>query len=222
MIENFTESKGFELICVIVNFGSGSKIIKYAKQYGIRGGTIFLGKGTIKSSILQLLELNEIRKEIVIMAGDKSTAFTVMDELNEKFDFKKPNHGIVFSTSIIKILGTKNCTCIDNKESRGVEKSMYNLILIIVDKGKAESAIEAATKAGSKGGTIINARGSGVHETSKLFSMDIEPEKEIVLIISENHLTESISSSISDQLEIDKPGNGIIFIQDLDKTYGLY
>lgn len=222
MIEHCTDSSGFELICIIVNFGHGSKIIRYAKQYGIKGGTIFLGKGTVKSSILQLLELNEIRKEIVLMAADRSTAYTVMEELNKKFDFKKPNHGIAFSTSIINILGTRNCTCKDNQESRGVKNLMYNIIFVIVDKGKAESAIEAATKAGSKGGTIINARGSGVHETSKLFSMEIEPEKEIVLIISENHLTESIASSIRDQLEMDKPGNGIIFIQDVNKTYGLY
>ena len=35
-----------ELLIVIVNNGLGSKILKYAKQNGITGGTIFLGKGT--------------------------------------------------------------------------------------------------------------------------------------------------------------------------------
>lgn len=222
MIEHCMDNKSFELICVIVNFGQGSKIIRYAKQYGIKGGTIFLGKGTVKNSILQLLELNEIRKEIVLMAADRTTAYSAMQELDKKFEFKRPNHGIAFSTSIMSILGTKNCTCSDNMESRGVENTMYNVIFVVVDKGRAESAIEAATKVGSKGGTIINARGSGVHETSKLFSMEIEPEKEIVLIISEDHLTESIASSIRERLEMDKPGNGIIFIQDVNKAYGLY
>lgn len=77
-------------------------------------------------------------------------------------------------------------------------------------------------EAGSKGGTIINARGSGIHETSKIFSMAIEPEKEIVLILSEEESTEGIVASIRKKLKIDEPGNGIIFIQEVSKTYGLY
>ncbi len=221
MARDCTDSREFELIYVIANDGQGSKIVKYAKQNGIRGGTIFLGKGTVKNSILQLLELNETRKEIVLMAADNSTASIVMEELNEKFDFRRPNHGIAFSTSVKSIVGERDLGCIVNEESRGAENSMYNVIFIIVDKGKAESAVEAATAAGSKGGTIINARGSGIHETSKLFSMEIEPEKEIVLIISEDKFTEAIVSSIREHLEMDKPGNGIIFVQNVNKTYGL-
>lgn len=94
--------------------------------------------------------------------------------------------------------------------------------LAIVDRVKAEDVIDAATKAGSKGGTIINGRGSGIHETKKLFLMDIEPEKEIVIILSEVDLTEAIVSSIRTHLRIDEPGNGIIFVQDVNKTYGIY
>lgn len=99
---------------------------------------------------------------------------------------------------------------------------MYHVITTIVDKGKAEDVIDAATKAGSKGGTIINARGSGIHETSKVFSMEIEPEKEIVIILSEADKTEAIVSSIKNELKIEEPGNGIIFVQDVNKTYGIY
>lgn len=216
------DNMDFELVCVIVNFGTGSKIIKHAKQYGLAGGTIFLGKGTIKNPILEFLELNEARKEIVLMAADKATTYTALEKLDSKFNFSKPHHGIAFSTSILSILGTKNSTVNNIEESRGVENQMYNIIFTIVDRGKGELVVEAANKAGSRGATIINARGSGIHETSKLFNMEIEPEKEVVLIISKNDLTSEIASSIRENLHIDTPGNGIIFIQDVNKTYGLY
>jgi len=81
--------------------------------------------------------------------------------------------------------------------------------------------MDVATKSGSRGGTIINARGSGIHETQKLFAMEIEPEKEIVLIIAKNEITELIVTSIREELKIDEPGKGIIFIQEVSKTYGL-
>jgi nitrogen regulatory protein PII len=221
-MQNNAENREIELLCVIVNFGLGSDIIKFAKQHGITGGTIFFGKGTIKNAILEFLDIAETRKEIVLMAAEAVTAHTVLEELNAKFKFSKPNHGIAFSTSITGILGAKSFTSKVDKENREVKNPMYNIIMSVVDKGKAEAVIEAAKEAGSRGGTIINARGSGIHETSKLFSMEIEPEKEIVMIISEKHLTEAITTSISDKLHMNEPGNGIIFVQDVNKTYGLY
>jgi nitrogen regulatory protein PII len=221
-MQNSFECKGFELICVIVNFGLGSEILKYAKHHGIGGGTIFLGKGTIKNALLEFLEIAETRKEIVIMAGESDKVYTVLDELNKKFKFDKPHHGIAFTTSIIGVLGIHNIMCDTDNESRGENSKMHNMILVIVERGKAENVIEAATKAGSRGGTIINARGSGKHETSKLFSMEIEPEKEMVLIVCEANLTNAITASINEELKIDEPGNGVVFVQEINKTYGLY
>jgi nitrogen regulatory protein PII len=221
-MEHSPENKDFELICLIVNFGIASKVVKVAKHNGISGGTIFLGKGTIKNRLLEFLEIQDVRKEIVLMIAEKSLAYSALEELNSEFQLYKPNHGIAFTTSVSNLLGTRSCKYNESKERRGVESIMYNAIFVVVDKGKAEGAIEAAVKAGSKGGTIINARGSGIHETNTVFSMEIEPEKEIALIISESKSTEAIVDSIRVNLKIDEPGNGIIFIQDINKTYGLY
>lgn len=211
-----------ELICFIVNFRLGSKILKKAKQYNVSGGTILLGKGTVNSKILDYLGLSDVRKEIVLMAADKEIAEAALEKLNKDFKLEKPNHGIAFTTSICGIAGTRSCKCNKKKEERGAENTMYHSITVIVDRGKAEDVIDAATKAGSKGGTIINARGSGIHETSKVFAIEIEPEKEIVLIISKSDKTEDIISSIKEELEIEKPGNGIIFVQNISEVYGLY
>ncbi|RQD71363.1 MAG: P-II family nitrogen regulator [Tindallia sp. MSAO_Bac2] len=219
---NDSACKEYELIYVIVNAGLGSKVLKFAKGCGITGGTVMIAKGTIKNPLLELLELNKIRKEIVLMAADQSTAFATMESLNKKFCFYKKNHGITFSIPLSGILGSEMLPCKNNGKKGEETNPMYQSIMVIVDRGNAESVIEAAVEAGSKGGTVIGARGSGIHETSKLFAMDIEPEKEIVLIISEKESTEKITSSIRKHMEIDKPGKGIIFVQDVSQTYGLY
>lgn len=221
-MDNISTDKELELLFAIVNFGLGSKVVRRAKQNGVSGGTVFLGKGTMNNHFLKLLDLGDIRKEIALMISDKQVAYTALEKLNKDFNFDKPNHGIAFSISVTSLFGARSYNYNNIKESRGVENTMYKAIFVIVDKGNAETAIEAATKAGSRGGTIINSRGSGIHETSKLFSMEIEPEKEIVLILSETSLTEPIVQSIKDQLQIDEPGNGIMFILDINKAYGLY
>ena len=214
------DAQQVELICVIVNFGLSSKVVKIAKKVGISGATICIGKGTVSSRILEFLALSETRKEIVIMLAGQSIADQALEALNSKMSFDKPNHGIAFRTDVKRVLGCRGYQKEKMPERR--LETMYNLIVAIVDKSKAEDVIETASKAGSRGGTIINARGSGIHETSKLFSMDIEPEKEIVLILTDSNLTDDITAAINNKLEMEKPGNGIIFVQDINKTYGLY
>lgn len=217
-----TGMTNFELVCVIVSFGLGSKVLQTAKKYGISGGSVLLGKGTIKNRLLELLAIYDVRKEIVLMVSDNKTANQALEQLDKKFKFSKPNNGIAFTTTVNSVIGASSLKSNPNIDERGAVNKMYHNITVIVEKGKAEYVIDAATEAGSKGGTIINARGSGIHETSKLFSMHIEPEKEIVMILSEQDSTEAIVASIRKKLKIDEPGNGIIFIQSVNNTYGLY
>ena len=99
---------------------------------------------------------------------------------------------------------------------------MYNVVIVVVEKGKAEEVIEAANKAGSTGGTIINARGAGIHEVQKFFSLEIEPEKEEVFIITKNENKDKIVASIRENLKIDEPGKGILYVLDVNEVYGLH
>ena len=98
----------------------------------------------------------------------------------------------------------------------------YELIYAIVNKGKGEEVVEAAQKAGSSGATIINARGSSVHETAKIFSIEIEPEKEIVLMIVKSDIKENICQTIIKDTNITEPGKGVLFTQSINEVYGLY
>jgi len=216
------DNKIFDLIVTVVDFGLGSKVIKTARESGISGGTIFLGTGTVDNRLLEILSLDHVRKEIAIMVTESSVAYEALDKLNEKFHFDKPNHGIAFIIPVSEVYGTRDSvseTII--KKDRGDENTMYKAIFTIVDRGKGENVMDAAKSAGARGGTIINARGSGIHETEILFSMPIEPEKEVVMILAKNEIVDNISSAIREELKIDEPGMGIMFVLDVNKTYGL-
>jgi nitrogen regulatory protein PII len=213
----------YELICVIVNYGVGGKVLKIAKKNGVRGGTVFYGTGTAKSKVLKFFEFAEQKKEIVVMVAPKALSFEATEIISRDLKFDKPNHGIAFTINVPVFLGGGNYEYIKNNKCRGEDmaEKKYNSIFTIVDKGKGEDVMDIATESGAKGGTIINARGSGIHETTKLFNMEINPEKEIVLILSEQQITKDIATAIRDKLKIDQPGNGIIFILDVNKTFGI-
>lgn len=213
-------TSSFELAYIIVNDGMASKVLHKAKKYGIPGGTIFRGKGTVNNRLMNFLSLYDQKKEIIVMCAESILIEDVLKKLNKEFQFSKPNHGIIFTVKTCEIIGSKSCSC--KNIGRGVEENMYQVIFTIVNRGIGEDVIDAAKLAGSKGGTIVNARGSGIHETMKLFNMEIEPEKEMVIIISKKEIANEIVDSIRKEVNIDKPGNGIIFVQDVGKVYGIY
>lgn len=98
---------------------------------------------------------------------------------------------------------------------------MYKAIFTIVDRGKADQVMDTAKSAGARGGTIFNGRGSGIHEQQTLFSFPIDPEKEIIMIIAANKDVEQIVNKIHEDMKIDEPGKGIMFVLDVNKAYGL-
>jgi nitrogen regulatory protein PII len=211
-------------LCVIVGFGLGSKVLRIARQNGVTGGTVLIGRGTIKRPLLELLAISDVRKEIVLMVGGEKVAETVMEQLAIKLKMARPNHGIAFITSVGRVLGASGLQQAEGHSTieEEVNPAMYQAITTIVDKGKGELVIDAAAAAGSRGGTILGARGAGIHEVSKLLAMEIEPEKEAVLILSRREDSDAIIDSIRRKLSIDEPGNGIIFVQEVSRTYGLF
>ena len=210
----------YELICCVVNDGLASKTLRIAKKYGVKGGTISFGCGAGSNRLLDMLGLDGARKEIVTMIIEKVLCAEAIKGISEEMEFEKPHRGIAFSMSVSAFIGSRN-EVENNFETQEVKKSMYSIIYVIVDKGKAKDVIEAASKAGSKGGTIINARGAGIHEAQKLFSVEIEPEKEKAFIITKSELKDDIVASIREQLKIDEPGNGVLFVVDANEVYGV-
>lgn len=97
----------------------------------------------------------------------------------------------------------------------------FELIVTIVNKGYSENVIDAAKKAGAEGGTIMNGRGTGVHENAKLFGIAIEPEKEVVLILIDTKKTETVLSAIFEEVELSKPNKGVAFVLDVEKAVGI-
>lgn len=100
-------------------------------------------------------------------------------------------------------------------------KKEYQLIITIVEEGKAEEVIEYAKKGGAEGGTILTGRGAGIHDTSKILGILIEPEKEVILTLIEKEKSEDVLEAISKGMELELPGKGIAFVVDVPRVVGL-
>ena len=213
------KSRHLEMLVVIVEHNKASKVLHLADEKGVTASVAMLGRGTASRTIFDYLGLNDKKKAVLMLFGKTEEITDLADYLVEKLEMDKPNHGIAYIESAFNVFGTEDNANGSENIKRG--ENMYNAIYTIVEKGNADDVIEAAQKGGSRGGTVMHARGSGSEEARKVFNMLIEPEKEIVLIISEEAKTKDIVESIRKETGIEERGKGIIFVTRVVNTYGL-
>ena len=95
-----------------------------------------------------------------------------------------------------------------------------SLITCIVQRGRAEKVVDAALKAGAPGATYYYGRGTGVRQKLGMLSKLIVPEKEIILIVTRDHQTDSVFEAIIKAGNLDKKGQGFAYINKIDRAVG--
>ncbi|WP_252315246.1 P-II family nitrogen regulator [Sinobaca sp. H24] len=95
------------------------------------------------------------------------------------------------------------------------------LVTVIVPKGKASKVIKSAKKAGAEGATVFHGRGSGVHEGTKRLGINIEPEKEIVLIIVPESIRRDVVDAVTEAVDMNKNGTGVGFVVNVSEMFGV-
>ncbi|MDR1958300.1 MAG: hypothetical protein LBQ54_04550 [Planctomycetaceae bacterium] len=98
----------------------------------------------------------------------------------------------------------------------------YELIITIVNKGWADHVIKVTRNAGAPGATVLHARGSGIHDITSFLGLAIEPEKEIILNVVPESISEKIVTEVADALNLKAPGTGISMILPLRGVTGLF
>lgn len=92
------------------------------------------------------------------------------------------------------------------------------LIMVIVNSGYSEKVMDLAKAAGAKGGTIFNASGSASVDAEKLYGITINPDKEVVMILVSNSITNDLLNILYDGVGTNSEAQGIAFSLPVDET----
>lgn len=201
----------FKQIISIVPHNSGELITNAAKAAGAGGGTIIMGRGTAKNGIVQLLGLGDISKDIVYILVQDSQCEAVLKKIEEVGSEKKAHFGVLFTLNVDSFIksGEKDFSKIGEQNME--QNNSYEMINVIVNKGYAEDAMDAARKAGAGGGTIISARGTAKEGDATFFGVEIVPEKEMLMILVPKEKKDDIINAIHSLKCFEKAGSGIVF-----------
>lgn len=192
-----------QLLRIILPRGKGSKFMNILKDHGATAIGCFYGEGSAPSEILCSLAIDKTKKEIVTALIEEETARKVIEKVSEKL--KAVNTAVAFSTSL-----------------EGENKMDYVCLYVIVDRHLGQKAIHIAQEHGARGATVIHGRGSGEGVKSRVFlSMNIEPEKDLVIMLIKKDLVEKIQKEIYEQMDLGSEGKGIIYSLPVNHVAGL-
>lgn len=100
-------------------------------------------------------------------------------------------------------------------------KYTHEAIFCIVNAGFSEAVMAAARDAGARGGTVIRARGTAAPDTEQKYQITVQPDKEIVMIITEKEKRDDILHALYIGVGLKTAGQGIAFSVPVDEVIGI-
>ena len=99
-----------------------------------------------------------------------------------------------------------------------MEEHKHELIVCIVNAGFSQNVMEAARGAGAQGGTILRARGSANPEAEEFFSINVQPDKEVLLILVPKAIKDDVLKAVYKNCGLANEAKGIAFSLPVNRT----
>lgn len=185
--------------------------------------TALHGEGTAMPSMLDMLgiESNERRIMLSVAGPEKTEKLIALQK--ERLFLGVPGHGITVALPIKSIGGGKTVAYLnkDGNEKYTPELNYsYELIIAIANSGRTDTVMNAARKAGARGGTVIHGKGTGNENAEKFYHVSIAEEKEVILIVSAASQKSEIMRSILENAGPGTPAGTVVFSLPVSEAVG--
>ena len=204
-----------KILTIIVGSKYGKKILESIDKSLYKEVFLLEGTGTSSSGLHYLLKLYDIKKDILSFIVSNENLDKIYSFLLDDIGLGNDLRGIAFDIDIEKFEEE------DMDTDRRKEGFLYDAIFAIVDHGHSDNVILASERAGSIGATVLNAKGSGYEKRNPILELVVEPEKEVVLIISPHTKTDAIIEAIDEDMNSDGKKKAITFAINVNRVEGL-
>jgi Nitrogen regulatory protein P-II. len=217
--------KPAKLLLTIVGKYSGGLVVAATKRGGAKGGTKAAGHGMARyfscgdnvdeemtdAVIFTLMhdEADSVVQELRRASMEDPEPFSGMALLLAATGMERPGSGIENAKSVPKRTGDERMN------------TSNTLITCIITRGQAGEIMSVARQAGARGGTILNARGTGTEDDVKFFGISLAPEKEMLLIAAHNDHVQAILDAVCTLPIFNEPGAGIVYTTPVEEIFTL-
>jgi nitrogen regulatory protein PII len=221
-----------QFLITIVNEGQDSAIVKILMDNNTSVAFSSHGKGTASSDLYEVFGLSNNNKHVIFSIIKESAWPVIKKGIQERFAISDFAKGLAVLIDVDSVCGVSAYKFLSNtrtlNEGKGVKpmeaidkKDNYEVIMAIVNDGFTDLVMDAAKKAGARGGTILTAHGTGNKDIAKFFGVVITPEKQIVMILVPHAIKDKVIESIYKEVGINTKGQGIAFSFPCNDVVGI-
>lgn len=215
------------LMTTIVDRKIAKRYLDLYEENNLHVMFLSLGFGTAANDILDYLGLESTEKAVSFSVLEEGSWHIVKKQLEKKLKIDAPGGGIAFTIPLSSIGGKKTLQFLvenqdyQKKEESTLQNTTHELIVVIAEQGYTNLIMDAARGAGAYGGTVIQAKGTGMEAAEKFMGVSLATEKEILFIVTKTEQKNSIMQAIMQQAGLDSKAKAITFSLPVTDTAGL-
>ena len=215
------------LTTTIVDRKNGVKYEKLYKESGIDVTFTALGAGTARGDMLDYLGLESTEKTVIFSVQEEDGWFALKKDLRRKMKIDAPGGGIAFTIPLSSIGGKSTLRFLlakeeyQKEEESSLKDTTHDLIIVIANRGYIDLVMDAAREAGAYGGTVIQAKGTGMASAEKFMGVSLAAEKEMIFIVTKTEQKNSIMKAVMQQVGVESKAQAIVFSLPVTDTAGL-
>ena len=221
-----TAQSGLAFAVAVVDVGKGEKILSVFREEHALLDYVCMGHGTARTEMLDLLGIGETAKAVVFSLVEKSQAQRILVRLGRELQMRYPGRGIAFTIPVSGI-GRRWHTLLTQAEEQEEnrmnksEQTGFDVVVVIMERGYTNTAMDAARKAGARGGTVISARGIAENEVKRFFGIEIQAEKEIVFLVVKSEEKQAVMTELMRAVGTRTRSHGLVLSLPVSGAIGL-
>ena len=220
------------LLFLITDEGTEKKIDRLFLKLHLPVYYQFRGQGTAKTEILDICGMQGTTRLFTVSILPKPLVRTVFEHLEKLLRIKKKGNGVAVTVpvnavqeSVLTLIYTETSQEIEEIRRKGEQKmreeSFYTMILVAVNEGYSDEVVDAAAKAGAKGGSVIRGRRCGNKAMVQFLGIAMHEEQDFVMIIAPKDKKSSIMNAIGSACGIGTEAHGVVLSVPVDQVLGI-
>ena len=180
--------------------------------------------GTAGNDVLARYGLARTEKRVVATIASRAQQRTIFQLARRQLYMDIPGNGILAAIPIKAVAGRQTLAYLPDSEITGGVPSMdfeYELIVVVLNAGFADLAMDAAREAGAGGGTVLHAKGTGSERGEKFFSVRFADEKDMLYIVAHKSEKAAVMRAVNAKAGPGTEARGICFSLPISSVLGL-
>lgn len=220
------------LLFMITDIEAEKKIERLVSDMHIPVYYQFRGQGTAKTELLDICGLQGRTRLITASVVPKMAVEKIFETMEKDLHMTKRGKGVAVTVPvtgvqerILELLKEEVSEKIKNELKKEVKKmkeeALFSMVLVSVKPGYSDEVIDAASKAGANGGTVIRGRRSGSEAMVQFLGISMQEEQDFVMIIVPKEKRTAIMKSIGEACGLRTEAHGVLISVPVDEVLGI-